>query len=361
MSITSRDLVAERSLAVLRAGQDRSGAFVASPAFRVYDYGWLRDGSFCAHALDVAGESARANAFYRWAASTIEAHRPMAEAALSRIERGEVPPFEEMLPARFTLDGRLEEPDEVEPWPNFQIDGYGMWLWALEAHVGSAKLSAEERSSVGLVGRYLAATWRLKCCSCWEEFQTGEHTSTLAAAFAGLSAAARLLDESRFASEAALVQDELISRFMSDCYFGRAPGDPRVDGSLTWLSVPFGVLAPDEPHIKATMERIKRDLIGPTGGLYRYLGDTYYGGGEWLLLTSSLAWHQAVAGDLDSARELRAWVRGQALPNGDLPEQITTHSQQPNMIEEWVERWGPVASPLLWSHAMFLISEAAAR
>ena len=62
--------------------------------------------------------------------------------------------------------------------------------------------------------------------------------------------------------------------------------------------------------------------------MYRYLGDTYYGGGEWLLLTSSLAWHEAVAGDADTAAELRSWVRGQALPNGDLPEQITTHSQE---------------------------------
>jgi hypothetical protein len=29
------------------------------------------------------------------------------------------------------------------------------------------------------------------------------------------------------------------------------------------------------------------------------------------------------------------------------------------MIEPWVRRWGPVATPLLWSHAMFVIAEAA--
>jgi hypothetical protein len=30
------------------------------------------------------------------------------------------------------------------------------------------------------------------------------------------------------------------------------------------------------------------------------------------------------------------------------------------MVESWVNRWGPVATPLLWSHAMYLIMSAAA-
>jgi hypothetical protein len=31
------------------------------------------------------------------------------------------------------------------------------------------------------------------------------------------------------------------------------------------------------------------------------------------------------------------------------------------MVEPWVRRWGSVATPLLWSHAMYLIAETAAR
>jgi len=53
-------------------------------------------------------------------------------------------------------------------------------------------------------------------------------------------------------------------------------------------------------------------------------------------------------------------VRAQARDNGDLPEQVTGASQFAAEVEPWLERWGPVATPLLWSHAMFLISEAAA-
>lgn len=359
MAITTGDLIAQRSVEVLKQGQAPSGAFIASPSFPTYHYAWLRDGAFCAYALDRVGESQAAGAFHAWAGRSVEAHRAMIESAIAQVAAGETPRPEEMPPARYTLEGSLEQADD-EPWPNFQIDGYGMWLWAFEQHVRDRPLTVAQRSTVELVARYLEAAWQLKCCSCWEEFQTGEHTSTLAASFAGLSSAARLLDNARWGDEAARIREALSSRFMNGGSFGRAPGDARVDGSLAWLSVPFGVLPPDDPRIVETIETIKRDLIGPSGGLYRYLGDTYYGGGEWLLLTSSLAWHEAVAGNHESAERLRAWVRGQALANGDLSEQITTHSQEAEMVEPWVERWGPVASPLLWSHAMFLISEDAA-
>jgi GH15 family glucan-1,4-alpha-glucosidase len=360
MSIVGRDPLAERSLRVLRDGQALSGAFVASPAFRVYDFGWLRDGAFCAYALDRAGDHDAAAAFHRWAASTIERYRPMAEAAIARVERGDEPPFEAMLPARFTLAGALEEPDPADPWPNFQLDGYGMWLWSLESHLKGRSLAASERDVVVLVARYLAAAWPLKCCSCWEELQSGEHASTIGAVVAGLASAARLLDDASWQAEADTVRGHLLDRFACDGRLGRSPGDDRVDGSMIWLSVPFEVLPADDPRLSATIDAIKRDLIGPSGGVYRYLGDTYYGGGEWLLLASSLAWQDAVAAGGD-AEELRAWVRGQATRNGDLPEQVTGHAQDPAMVQPWVERWGPVANPLLWSHAMFLVSEDAAR
>jgi isomaltose glucohydrolase len=263
-----------------------------------------------------------------------------------------------MLPARFTLAGELEQPDPDDPWPNFQIDGYGIWLWALEEHLRGRVL--EQPATVALVARYLAATWRLKCCSCWEELQGGEHASTLGAVYAGLAAAARLLDDAAWQAEADAVRAQLLARFAVDGRLGRGPDDPRVDGSMIWLSVPFGVLPAADPRLVNTIEAIRDDLVGPSGGVYRYVGDTYYGGGEWLLLASSLAWHDTAANGGD-ADELRAWVRGQASANGDLPEQMTAHAQEPAMVQPWVERWGAVASPLLWSHAMFLISEAAAR
>jgi GH15 family glucan-1,4-alpha-glucosidase len=211
-----------------------------------------------------------------------------------------------------------------------------------------------------MVARYLDSSWRLKCFNCWEEYDDGEHASTLAAVVAGLESAARLLGEDAFDASAAAVRRRLLDSFVVDGRFRRGPRDDRVDGSLLWLSVPFGVLAPDDPRVGATIAAVGADLAGPGGGVYRYLGDTYYGGGQWLLLTSSLAWHLAVAGERANAQELNQWVRACALPNGDLPEQVTEHAQEAAMVDPWVRRWGPIATPLLWSHAMQLIAEAAA-
>jgi GH15 family glucan-1,4-alpha-glucosidase len=355
------DPLVPRSIEVLKAGQAASGAFVASPAFTVYRYAWLRDGAFCAHALDVVGEREAAAAWHRWVVRSIEAHRELIGSATRRAADGETPPPESMPPARYTLDGTREQPDDDDPWPNFQIDGYGMWLWTLEAHLGGDTIPAELASTVGLIAAYLEATWRLKCFNCWEEFDGGEHASTLAAVFAGLQAAARLLDDARWRSAADQIRDELTHRYVVDGRIGRGPSDPRLDGSLAWLSVPFGVLEPADPLASATVDAIRAELAGPGGGIYRYRGDSYFGGGQWLLLTSSLAWHDAAAGNVAGAEAAQEWVRAQALGNGDLPEQVTDCAQEPAMFQPWVERWGPVATPLLWSHAMYLIAETARR
>jgi GH15 family glucan-1,4-alpha-glucosidase len=349
-----------RGIEVLTHGQAPSGAFVASPSFPTYGYAWLRDGAFCAHALDVVGEREAAAAFHRWVVRSVEEHRPLIESAVARIAGGDTPPHDDMPPARFTLDGDRERVDGEEPWPNFQVDGYGMWLWSLESHVDGTPLDEALADTIRLVARYLDSSWRLRCFNCWEEYDEGEHASTLGAVIAGLESASRLLGGEELGISAAAVRRRLLDAFVVDGRFRRGPRDDRVDGSLLWLSVPFGVLPPDDRRVEQTIATVEADLAGPGGGVYRYLGDTYYGGGQWLLLTSSLAWHLAVAGDRARARELNEWVRSCAVPNGDLPEQVSSHPQEAAMVDPWVRRWGPVATPLLWSHAMQLIAEAAA-
>lgn len=350
-----------RSVQVLKEGQAPSGAFVASPSFPTYAYSWLRDGAFCAHALDVAGEIARAEAFHLWVARSIETHRPLIEGAVARVAAGEPPPPNEMPPARYTLDGALEK-NNGEPWPNFQYDGYGMWLWALGEYLRRHGASVDPwRRGIELVARYLQATWRLDSYSCWEELDDGEHASSLGAAVAGLDMAALLLGEQRWAEAADEARKELLDRFVRGGRFARGPRDDRVDGSLLWLGVPFAVLPLDDPRLRATVDAVRSDLHRPGGGVYRYLGDSYYGGGEWILLACSLGWHEARVGNLAAVEEIRAWVEAQATSEGNLPEQVTDHVQTPEMIQPWVERWGPVATPLLWSHAMYVLMDAETR
>jgi GH15 family glucan-1,4-alpha-glucosidase len=365
MAITSqldraqRDPLFRHSVDVLKAGQSPSGALIASPDFGVYRYAWLRDGAFCAHALDVAGEMDLAGAWHRWVDRSIRTNAGLLARAIAGVEAGAVPPPEELPPARYTLDGALEtESGDIEPWPNFQLDGYGMWLWSLAAYLGDRPLPSELEPSVALVARYLGACWRLPCWNCWEEYDGGEHASTLAAVAAGLAAAARLLGDASWEGEAWRIRSELVARYTVDGRFRRGAADDRVDGSLLWLSVPFGVVAADDPMMAATVDTVRADLAGPGGGIYRFLGDTYYGGGQWLLLTSLLAWHDRAAGNDDAADAGQDWVRAHALAHGDLPEQVHGHAQDASMVEPWVERWGPVATPLLWSHAMYVIAEA---
>jgi GH15 family glucan-1,4-alpha-glucosidase len=104
---------------------------------------------------------------------------------------------------------------------------------------------------------------------------------------------------------------------------------------------------------RRTIEWIERDLVH--GGVHRYASDTYYGGGEWLLLTAWLGWCYLEAGEPGRARELLAWIESRAGQDGSMPEQVPEALIDPPSYDAWLQRWGPVADPLLWSHAMYLI------
>ena len=105
--------------------------------------------------------------------------------------------------------------------------------------------------------------------------------------------------------------------------------------------------------------RIERDLHVNDGGVYRYRGDTYFGGSEWLLLTAWLGWVYVELGRLDEARVLHDWIEAQATSEGYMPEQVHNHMLDASYYEGWVQRWGTSACPLLWSHAMYLILNGA--
>jgi GH15 family glucan-1,4-alpha-glucosidase len=105
------------------------------------------------------------------------------------------------------------------------------------------------------------------------------------------------------------------------------------------------------------MERVRTELASPTGGIRRYLGDTYYGGSPWILLTAWLGWHDRAHGRAGGAQAALAWVRSRASAAGTLAEQDVREPQQALFVAEWTERWGTIADPLLWSHAKYLLLE----
>jgi GH15 family glucan-1,4-alpha-glucosidase len=348
--------VAERGRALILSLQDPSGAYPASPTFSAYrGYSWLRDGSFIADAMSAAGETASASAFFGWCARALVARAPDIHRIVAAAAAGAPVADHEMLPTRFTLDGASGDAE----WWDFQLDGYGLWLWAALTHGERHDLDITPlRRAIELTVDYLVASWDRPCYDWWEEHVEEVHVSTLGSIEAGLRAAARSElvgpDRRRAAGETADAAARLArERGTVDGRLVKWIGSTAVDASLAALIAPLRVVAGDSDLGRATLAELERQLV-VDGGTHRFTTDTYYGGGQWPLLSCFVGLAHLDAGDSARARELLEWAAGTVRESGTMPEQVTDHLVDPSFVDEWVQRWGPSADPLLWSHAMFL-------
>ncbi len=347
--------LAERSVAIIRANQAPGGAYLASPSFPVYRYSWLRDGAFIADAMSRAGDTGSAESFFGWCDRVLRAHGERIERLLARHAAGERIGLAEFMPTRFTLEGG----EAGGEWTDFQLDGYGAWLWALDAHARRHGRPVEPYlAGAELSARYAAAFWAHPSYDWWEEHPDHVHVSTLAALCAGLRAAAgwmKLARERRetFAMSAEAIRERILDDARRAGHLTKWLGSEAVDASLVAAATPFDVLGADDPLMRATVTQIEDGLVHD-GGVHRYATDSYYGGGEWLILAAFLGWHQLRTGRTDDARAELGWIAAQATADGELPEQTDRHLLAPIARQGWIGRWGPVATPLLWSHAMYL-------
>ncbi len=342
------------SIAVIERCQHASGGYIAAPDYPAYRYCWLRDGSFTAGAMSRAGRAESADAFFDWYARVLREREPYLREILARAAKDELVVDAELLPTRYELDGA----DGVEPWANFQTDGYGTLLFVLVAHARRHDRPLERyRDVITNTVEYLVAFGERPCFDWWEESTEQRHTSTMVAVLAGLRAAASsgILDPdcaARAMKTAADLESVVLGDAQRAGFLTKWIGSDDVDGSLLSCIAPFGLLKPSDPLAVATIAKIRADILHD--GVYRYRGDTFYGGGEWPILTAWLGWVEAAGGDEASAGARLDWIAAQAASDGSLPEQVSTHAQQPEFVGEWERRWGPVATPLVWSHAMVL-------
>lgn len=331
----------QQSERIIAANQAATGAYIASPSYPAYRYAWFRDGAFTAYAMDLLGAHASSARFHHWAAATVLRHAPKLAAN---------PPG--ILCARYTVEG-----EEVNaPWGEYQLDGCGIWLWSLARHLeltGAEAMPDLWRQAAAVAAGYLLARWSGPCFDCWEEYGDRVHPSTLAAVHGGLSAVAPWLDRPELPAALAAIRAFLLESAAGG-HFPKFIGTDAVDASLIWLATPFDVVPPDHPAFLATLDRIAAGLQAGTG-LHRYPWDSYYGGGLWLPATAFLGWHLARIGERLKARAIRDWMAAQAGADGALPEQVPEHLLAPAGYREWLDRAGPVADPLLWSHAMYVI------
>lgn len=365
----------DHSIDVILKNQDKSGAYIASPNFPTYHYSWLRDGSFIAYSMDCTGHHESAQKFYRWVGQVVDRYAGKVNSLAEQLQRGVKPDHSAILNARFTLDG-MEEAAE-SGWGNFQIDGYGTWLWGLAEHVKRSDDTAilkDLSTPISTTLAYLKLAWQLPNYDCWEEHPEYLHPYSLATTYGGLMAiadlqkegllpqisfdAAGLANEVKAFIEKYAVLDGRFIKHLKPASKGK-PVSPLsksgVDASLLGLALPYAVYDLNHPYIIETVQLIEKDLHFPQGGIYRYKEDVYYGGGEWILLSAWLGWYYARVGEGEKAIGLLAWIESVADAQGDLPEQVNEHTLAPKELPVWEERWGPVAKPLLWSHAMYLI------
>ena len=115
------------------------------------------------------------------------------------------------------------------------------------------------------------------------------------------------------------------------------------------------MLEPDDPIIQATVDCIETELRSDDGGVHRYPCDTYYGGGEWILLAAWLGWYYVEVEQWEKAKTIKTWIEAQADDTGNLPEQVPVSLIDPEQLDLWCEKRGEIAKPLLWSHAKYLI------
>jgi len=349
--------LADQSHRLIVAEQHIGGAYPASPTFSAYaGYAWLRDGSFTAEGVSRYGDTGSAGRFHDWACGVLAARAEQVAELLAEIRTGRTPARDRMLPTRFTLDGR----DGTDPWWDFQTDGFGMWLWAVTAHARRHGLDLQRwGAGIEVCTDYLSAVWDLPCFDWWEENVQHRHVSTLSAVACGLRLAADtdVLGpvRRRAALDTAEAARELVLRHgLHDGHLAKWLGSERVDGSLAACIVPFGLVEPHDQLAAATLRAVRAELEVDSG-VHRYAADVFYGGGQWPLLTALLGWNLAVAGDRNGAVRCLRWIAAQADADGRLPEQVDHHLLHPDSRAEGITRWGPVASPLLWSSGMYLV------
>ncbi|VAV91540.1 Glucoamylase [hydrothermal vent metagenome] len=376
----------DSSIEVIAQNQASSGAYIAAPGYGTYAYSWIRDGAFVAAAMDAYDRRDSAEAFHRWVTRTIENHahkiqRLEHRAGDSRNDRLDTLDDTTALHTRYTVEGE----EGNDNWGNFQLDGYGFWLSSITRHITTSSADPEQyHDAMNLVCRYLTLTWERPCFDCWEEYPTYRHSTTWAAIAKGLSDAGRLLnDNSAIATSDDIVKrlndglrpDGAMLKFVpgrtthpSDNQppqrtgqaiagherIGRLLSPAAIDGSALLVLGSFGPFSRTHPIVSDTLRAIESSLV-VDGGVHRYLDDEYYGGGLWIVLAGALACVQA-SRDPQRARTTIRWIESQTDSAGNLGEQTSSDLRRPESLQPWIQRWGPPATPLLWSHAMYLLA-----
>src|SRR3954470_2420444 len=364
-----------RSLLIIRTQIDHSGAVIAATDSDIvqfgrdtYTYMWPRDGAIVTAAMTQAGYAEITRRFFQFCASLLT--------------------NEGFLLHKYNPDGSVGS--SWHPWMSsdgkrqlpIQEDETALVVWALWRHfeqfhdVEFIKPLYKPliKTTANFMTRYREPHTLLPAASydLWEE-RRGIHAFTVAAVWAGLTAAAKLTDAF---GEAAMAEkyrkaageireatirhlyDEKLQRFrrmVNVTREGEVQADATIDVALAGLWQ-FGMFEPDDPRIVSTMNQVVNRLTvkTPIGGVARYENDYYHqvshdvdnvAGNPWILCTLAVGEWYARTGQTQKAIETLEWTAAHALPSGVLAEQVHPYDGKPMSV-----------SPLTWSHAAYVMT-----
>lgn len=356
----------KRSLFIIRSHMNGIGGIVASSDSDIlksnrdgYYYVWPRDSSIAAYALMNSTHYGPARLFFNFSADTILPGGYFAH--------------------KYNLNGTVASswiPRIIDGKPIIPIqeDETSLVLWSLwnyHRRVNDLEFISGIYENLIRKAADFIADFRDEdglpkpSYDLWEE-RYGIHAFTIATTYAALTAAAKFSDilgedslNRKYADAALKMKEAFIRKFYSqeNGRFARSLINGKLDftvDSALFSIWRFGLLQPDDPMMVSTANKIFNKLWVPKiGGLARYENDYYQRikddksipGNPWIITTLWGADYYSSLGRMDESKNLIDWVVDHAQPSGVFSEQINPYDGKPISV-----------SPLVWSHAEFVIT-----
>ena len=376
----SKEVIANGSLengAIVAANSDKTTYPATTQDYR---YVWIRDAAYVCMAADLLGLRDIPERFFDWCLNRAEDFK-------------ETGFFSNAYNVNGTIHGTLISPDEpkvplhlrkscidlIHCGTQFQPDQSGSLLIAISHHIKHFDIDASkfqkliEKTASGICRTWKGDSFVLPCYDLWEERcilpdYRGFHTYSLAICIAGLRTTIELLGRKK----KWLRTEKEMSKTFTALYSNSTKSIPRTyrknitakirktkaddlkpDSSLLGLVYPSGILDPQDGKMRSTILQIIKNNMTDSRGLLRYTGDIYCGGvrkgwvtltgaGKWPLLSFWMSIYYSLCGDEKNAKKFFE----EPLERIDkyIPEQMFEDKSRQSI------------SPLLWSHAMFVIA-----
>ncbi|MHC4207017.1 MAG: glycoside hydrolase family 15 protein [Planctomycetota bacterium] len=376
----SKEVIEDGSLengAIIAANSDKT---IYPATSQDYRYVWIRDAAYVCMAADLLMLRDIPERFFNWCLNRAEDFK-------------ETDFFSNAYNVNGTIHGTLISPDEpkvprglrescidlIHCGTQFQPDQGGSLLIAIAHHIkhfnadGSKFEKLIEKTASGICRSWKGRAFILPCYDLWEERcilpeQEGFHTYSLAMCIAGLRVAIKLCGKKRkwvqsekeMSDAFAEVYSSSIKYIPRACRKGKLAKNRKIrendalpDTSLLGLVYPSGMLEPQDGKMRRTVLQIINNNMTDGGGLLRYPADRYCGGirkgwvtlsgaGTWPLLGFWMSIYYSLCGDNENAEKF--FCRSLERIDKYIPEQIFEDKSRKSI------------SPLLWSHAMFVIA-----